>query len=81
MTDEAEWEQFAQRFEYMSLDINNVAGFHELNALTAKLDEKYQTGGNRLFYLALAPELFGNVSYNLSEGGLLKTERLASTCD
>ncbi|NQX63699.1 glucose-6-phosphate dehydrogenase [Paenibacillus qinlingensis] len=73
-TDEAEWEKFAQRFEYMSLDINNVAGFHELNTLTAKLDEKYQTGGNRLFYLALAPELFGNVSYNLSEGGLLQTE-------
>ncbi|OCT16732.1 glucose-6-phosphate dehydrogenase [Paenibacillus pectinilyticus] len=73
-TDAAEWEQFAQRFEYMSLDINNVDGFHELNDLTAKLDEKYQTGGNRLFYLALAPELFGNVSYNLSEGGLLKTK-------
>ncbi|NOU63491.1 glucose-6-phosphate dehydrogenase [Paenibacillus sp. LMG 31461] len=73
-TDAAEWEKFAQRFEYMSLDINNVAGFHELNTLTAKLDEKYQTGGNRLFYLALAPELFGNVSYNLSEGGLLQTE-------
>lgn len=73
-TDAAEWEEFASRFEYMSLDINNVAGFHELNTLTAKLDEKYQTGGNRLFYLALAPELFGNVSYNLSEGGLLKTE-------
>ncbi|MDQ0878489.1 glucose-6-phosphate 1-dehydrogenase [Paenibacillus sp. V4I3] len=74
VTDEAEWDRFAQRFEYMSLDINNVAGFHELNVLTAKLDEKYQTGGNRLFYLALAPELFGNVSYNLSEGGLLKTK-------
>ncbi|MDQ0885651.1 glucose-6-phosphate 1-dehydrogenase [Paenibacillus sp. V4I9] len=74
VTDEAEWNRFAQRFEYMSLDINNVAGFHELNVLTAKLDEKYQTGGNRLFYLALAPELFGNVSYNLSEGGLLKTK-------
>ncbi|KRF42714.1 glucose-6-phosphate dehydrogenase [Paenibacillus sp. Soil787] len=74
VTDEAEWDRFAQRFEYMSLDINNVAGFHELNVLTAKLDEKYQTDGNRLFYLALAPELFGNVSYNLSEGGLLKTK-------
>ncbi|NOU75243.1 glucose-6-phosphate dehydrogenase [Paenibacillus sp. LMG 31458] len=74
VTDEAEWDRFSQRFEYMSLDINNVAGFHELNVLTARLDEKYQTGGNRLFYLALAPELFGNVSYNLSEGGLLKTK-------
>lgn len=72
--DDTEWDRFAERFEYMSLDINNVAGFHDLNVLSAKLDDKYQTGGNRLFYLALAPELFGNVSYNLSEGGLLKTK-------
>ncbi|RTE11300.1 glucose-6-phosphate dehydrogenase [Paenibacillus whitsoniae] len=71
--DDAEWERFASHFEYMSLDINNVAGFHELNVLTARLDDKFQTGGNRLFYLALAPELFGNVSLNLKEGGLLNT--------
>ncbi|MEW9700575.1 glucose-6-phosphate dehydrogenase [Paenibacillus sp. SI8] len=74
ITNDAEWDSFAKRFEYMSLDINNVAGFRELNTLTAKLDETYQTGGNRLFYLALAPELFGNVSYNLKEGGLLETK-------
>lgn len=74
ITDDEEWNRFASRFEYMSLDINNVAGFHELNVLSTRLDEQYQTGGNRLFYLALAPELFGNVSYNLSEGGLLNTK-------
>jgi glucose-6-phosphate 1-dehydrogenase len=74
ITDDEQWSRFASRFEYMSLDINNVAGFHELNVLSTRLDEQYQTGGNRLFYLALAPELFGNVSYNLSEGGLLKTK-------
>ncbi|MBD0383563.1 glucose-6-phosphate dehydrogenase [Paenibacillus sedimenti] len=74
ITNEPEFANFAQHFEYMSLDINNVAGFHELNALTARLDEQFQTGGNRLFYLALAPELFGNVSYNLREGGLLETQ-------
>ena len=30
--------------------------------------------GNRLFYLALAPELFGSVSYNLREGGMLESQ-------
>jgi len=74
IADDGEWQEFAKHFEYMSLDINNVAGFHELNTLTAKLDQQFQTGGNRLFYLALAPELFGNVSYNLREGGLLETK-------
>jgi len=74
IADEAEWTRFTKHFEYMSLDINNVAGFHELNALTHRLDEQFQTGGNRLFYLALAPELFGSVSANLREGGLLETK-------
>ncbi len=71
---DAEWKSFAERFEYMSLDINNVESFRELKGLTERLDVKYQTGGNRLFYLALAPELFGNVSTNLRKGGLLQTE-------
>lgn len=70
----ADWANFAKHFEYMSLDINNIAGFHELDKLTQRLEQEFQTGGNRLFYLALAPELFGNVSYNLREGGLLETE-------
>ncbi|WP_442603273.1 glucose-6-phosphate dehydrogenase [Paenibacillus sp. KN14-4R] len=65
---------FAEHFQYMSLDINNVDGFKALRGLTEELDEKFQTGGNRLFYLALAPELFGNVAFNLREGGLLETE-------
>jgi glucose-6-phosphate 1-dehydrogenase len=72
--DDAEWTSFVQRFEYMPLDINNVEGFHNLKKLTDQLDSKYQTDGNRLFYLALAPELFGNVSQNLRDGGLLETE-------
>ncbi|MCD1259918.1 glucose-6-phosphate dehydrogenase [Paenibacillus athensensis] len=74
ITDEAEWTSFTKHFEYMSLDINNVDGFHQLNTLTQRLDEQFQTGGNRLFYLALAPELFGSVSANLREGGLLETK-------
>ncbi|WP_068773851.1 glucose-6-phosphate dehydrogenase [Paenibacillus sp. FJAT-26967] len=71
--DNEDWAKFAEHFEYLPLDINNVDGFRELNTLTNELDSKFQTGGNRLFYLALAPELFGNVSYNLREGGLLET--------
>ncbi|MCR8645341.1 glucose-6-phosphate dehydrogenase [Paenibacillus sp. N1-5-1-14] len=65
---------FAEHFQYMSLDINNVDGFKALKGLTEELDEKFQTGGNRLFYLALAPELFGSVAFNLRDGGLLETE-------
>lgn len=70
---DADWTRFAEHFSYMSLDINDVAGFQKLRELTEELDRKFETGGNRLFYLALAPELFGSVSFNLREGGLLNT--------
>jgi len=69
--DDSNWGQFAAHFHYLSLDINNPSAFSALKALAGELDEKYDIGGNRLFYLALAPELFGNVSIHLREGGLL----------
>lgn len=68
------WGTFADHFHYMSLDINHVDSFVQLRGLADKLDEQFQIGGNRLFYLALAPELFGSVSYNLKSGGLLQAE-------
>jgi len=73
--DDAElWAKFAEHFVYMSLDINNIEGFRELGRLTVGLDEKFGIPGNRLFYLALAPELFGPVSFNMRDGGLLETK-------
>ena len=71
---EEEWNRFVQHFEYMSLDIHNVDGYAELAQLSKQLEEKFQIPGNRLFYLALAPELFGSVTRNLQLGGLLESE-------
>jgi len=68
------WKRFAEHFEYMSLDINNVDGFRELSRLSEQLDAKFNIPGNRLFYLALAPSLFGPVSFNLRDGGLLESK-------
>ncbi|WP_342562973.1 glucose-6-phosphate dehydrogenase [Paenibacillus sp. FSL R7-0345] len=72
VADAAEWNDFVQHFEYKSLDINNVDGFRELCAQTEQLEQKFQIPGNRMFYLALAPELFGSVSFNLKAGGMLQ---------
>ncbi|MNW31261.1 Glucose-6-phosphate 1-dehydrogenase [compost metagenome] len=66
-----QWQQFAEHFEYKSLDINNVDGFRELREQTERLESKFDIPGNRLFYLALAPELFGSVSNSLQQGGML----------
>ncbi|WP_068620158.1 glucose-6-phosphate dehydrogenase [Paenibacillus tuaregi] len=71
--DTAHWTRFAEHFEYKSLDINNIDGYHELKEQTESLEQRYSIPGNRLFYLALAPELFGNVSLNLKKGGMLSS--------
>lgn len=68
-----DWNAFAEHFSYMSLDIGNVDGFRELKSHTEDLEQRYGIPGNRLFYLALAPELFGTVSRNLREGGMLES--------
>jgi glucose-6-phosphate 1-dehydrogenase len=70
----AEWGKFAEHFEYMSLDIHNLDGFRELKHKADELDRKFGIAGNRLFYLALAPELFGPVSKNIRDGGMLDSE-------
>lgn len=72
--DTAHWTRFAEHFEYKSLDINNVDGYHELKEQTESMEQRYGIPGNRLFYLALAPELFGSVSLNLKKGGMLTSE-------
>ncbi|NMM51839.1 glucose-6-phosphate dehydrogenase [Paenibacillus aquistagni] len=69
-----DWGQFAKHFEYKPLDINHVDGFRELKIQTESLEREFNIPGNRLFYLALAPELFGGVSRNLRDGGMLETE-------
>lgn len=70
---DAEWNKFIQHFVYLSLDSTNVEGFKRLHELTLELEQQFDIQGNRLFYLALAPSLFGPVSVNLRDGGLLNT--------
>lgn len=72
--DTEQWARFADHFAYKSLDINNVDGYHELRELTESLESRFGIPGNRLFYLALAPELFGSVSFNLKKGGMLDSQ-------
>lgn len=71
--DDEMWGNFVRHFRYMSLDINDVQGFEQLNRLSEQLESEFDIPGNRLFYLALAPELFGPVTHNLREGGLLSS--------
>jgi glucose-6-phosphate 1-dehydrogenase len=67
------WNAFVDHFTYQSLDIGNVDGFRQLKSHTEEMEARFGIPGNRLFYLALAPELFGTVSHNLRDGAMLES--------
>lgn len=71
--DEIEYDQFAEHFHYIPFDVTDLAHYQELNDLLSQLDEKHRTEGNRIFYLAMAPEFFGTIAANLKSEGLTDT--------
>ncbi|WP_085994082.1 glucose-6-phosphate dehydrogenase [Oceanobacillus senegalensis] len=64
---------FVSHFYYRSFDVTNDASYDDLNRLIIDLEGEYQTEGNRLFYLAMAPNFFGLIAKKLKEYGLKET--------
>src|ERR1700722_11458489 len=56
--DEAKLDPFVGRIQYHSMNFDDAAGYDALKKVLADIDKKFGTKGNRLFYLATAPEYF-----------------------
>ncbi|WP_137789552.1 glucose-6-phosphate dehydrogenase [Bacillus sp. E(2018)] len=67
-------EKFASHFYYLKMDVTSEASYHELEELLNVLDRDYQTNGNRLYYLAMAPKFFGTIPTFLKSEGITNTE-------
>lgn len=65
-----EMEKFATHFYYHPFDVTDTASYHDLGMMLNDLEGMYDTEGNRIFYLAMAPQFFGVIAYNLKEQGL-----------
>lgn len=65
-----ELDKFVSHFSYHSHDVTDSSSYSLLNELAQEMDAKYGTEGNRLFYLAMAPEFFGTIATHLKEDGL-----------
>ena len=63
---------FMDRVQYFATEFDNDAGFDKLKAYLAELDTKFNTKGNRLFYLAVAPEFFADITARLGKHGMAK---------
>lgn len=67
------WDAFISHFYYSKLDVYDSNDYADLSIQVKRLEKEYDIKGNRFFYLAIAPELFEPVTYQLKESGLLDT--------
>jgi glucose-6-phosphate 1-dehydrogenase len=59
--DDAKLGPFVDRIQYHPMNFDDAAGYDSLKQTLAEMDAKFGTKGNRLFYLATAPEYFSDI--------------------
>jgi glucose-6-phosphate 1-dehydrogenase len=65
------WSQFAHRVFYSAGTFDDPASFRKLKETLDRVDKTLATGGNRVYYLAVAPEFFAPIIKGLGEAGLI----------
>jgi glucose-6-phosphate 1-dehydrogenase len=68
------WKTFSQSLFYHQSEFGDEGGYRSLAKRLDQLDEERGTRGNRLFYLAAAPEQFEPILKNLKAAGLNKAK-------
>jgi glucose-6-phosphate 1-dehydrogenase len=68
--DEELWGRFARRWHYHVTHADAPDEYDTLRDRLAELDRQYDTGGNRLFYMAMTPDTFAKIAANLGRAGL-----------
>jgi glucose-6-phosphate 1-dehydrogenase len=63
---------FVEKIQYHAMNFDDASGYDALNKRLAKIDKKFGTCGNRLFYLATAPEYFSDIINYLGQHGMSK---------
>ncbi len=64
------WDELVPRIRYVQADYDSPDDFQRLAAQLGEVDEKLNTGGNRLFYLATPPSAFEGIVSGLASAGL-----------
>ncbi|MGC9270068.1 MAG: glucose-6-phosphate dehydrogenase [Acidiphilium sp.] len=70
--DEAAWSKLAAPMSYVQGDFTAPAFYQSLKTTLEGLEAKHGTGGNRLFYLAVADRFFGTIVEQLGASGLVE---------
>jgi glucose-6-phosphate 1-dehydrogenase len=65
-------DEFAKHIGYCALNFDDPASYGGLKAKLERIDAQQGTNGNRLFYLATAPEFFAGIVENLGAQGMAR---------
>lgn len=68
--DDIIWHKLENMIHYYKFDFLNMEGYCDLKKYLEELDLKNNTGGNRLFYLAVAPEYFETIVSGLQKSSM-----------
>jgi glucose-6-phosphate 1-dehydrogenase len=68
--DDASWQNFAKRLFYVGGEFNDAELYGKLKSKLEEVDSECKTRGNRLFYLATAPDFFGVIAGQLGQAEL-----------
>jgi glucose-6-phosphate 1-dehydrogenase len=68
--DDSKWQVFSASLYYHIIDYLALPSFNSMAEYLRKLDKKYDTGGNRIFYLAIPPALYKSTAQMLGKAGL-----------
>ncbi|HET7685992.1 MAG TPA: glucose-6-phosphate dehydrogenase [Candidatus Limnocylindria bacterium] len=69
------WESFSQGIEYHRGDLDDPRAYAELAKRLDRIDRDRGTAGNRLFYLAVPPNLYPEIVERLDQAGLARSGR------
>ncbi len=72
--DEALWENFEEKLFYHRSEFDQDKGYKDLNKKLKELDQKFNTEGNRVYYLATQPSFFPTIVEKLSTHKLVYPE-------
>src|SRR3954462_1117439 len=64
------WKTFSQSISYHRTEFHDLKGYESLAERLQQIDKERGTRGNRLFYLAVAPEQFDDIVANIKTAGL-----------
>jgi glucose-6-phosphate 1-dehydrogenase len=68
-------DEFISKVDYHEMNFDDDKGYEELKAMLESIDKKQGTQGNRLFYLAVAPEYFADIVNLLGKHGMVHPEK------